>query len=193
MRTLNSSHYRSAEGRAFSFSFRDASKEKATGTFGQTVQRAKKPSPISHDNQHEPLDSSASSSHVVIDSETERDNEIYWPIEDDWDENFFEDGEQKSLLLKWIPDTKPKARKPHIGVSRWTGGGNLKSIREQNQWLETKLFLIYGISIVIQSRQAFVLSQSLSVKISTTEYLKRCSFFKNRFILTPPIGSLNVF
>jgi hypothetical protein len=84
------------------------------------VQRAKKPSLISHDNQHEPLDSSASSSHAVIDSETESDNEIYWPVEDDWDENFFEDGEQKSLLPKWIPNAKPKARKPHIGVSRWT-------------------------------------------------------------------------
>jgi hypothetical protein len=36
---------------------------------------------------------------VVIDSETESDNEIYWPVEDDRDENFFEDKEQKSLLL----------------------------------------------------------------------------------------------
>lgn len=58
---------------------------------------------------------------VVADSDSEgSDNEVYWPVEDDWDAHPLGDAEKESLVLKWIPEAKPTGRKPHTGVSRWT-------------------------------------------------------------------------
>lgn len=54
-------------------------------------------------------------------SSSESDDEIpYWPDEDHDDNVPLEDTEKDALLLKWVPGANVKARKPHLGVSRFT-------------------------------------------------------------------------
>lgn len=48
------------------------------------------------------------------------DEDIYWPNEDEIEIVNLADDDLHELVLKWVPDARPKGNAPHIGVSRWT-------------------------------------------------------------------------
>ena len=52
---------------------------------------------------------------------SESDEEIpFWPEEDDDNHEQLEEAEMESLVLRWVPEARIRARKPHLGVSRFT-------------------------------------------------------------------------
>src|SRR5690349_20161984 len=48
------------------------------------------------------------------------DDDSYWPSEDEIEIVNLADDDVQALILKWVPDARPKGKSPHIGVSRWT-------------------------------------------------------------------------
>lgn len=56
-------------------------------------------------------------------SENDDDDEIpFWPPEDEEDEDNMplQESEKKSFILKWVPNAQLKAKRPYLGVSRFT-------------------------------------------------------------------------